>query len=89
VLSLLPAEFSRARPRSALGYSELMRGKAACHLVSPILWQSTLARSGRRHGMAMTGMLTATANLAEPLQFRDAAGIRSDVVRARQASDPS
>jgi hypothetical protein len=41
------------------GYSELMRGKAACHLVSPILWRSTLARSGWRHGMAMTVMLTA------------------------------
>src|SRR5436305_1299005 len=46
MLSLLPAEFSRARLSSALGYSELMRGKAACHLVSLILWQSTLARSG-------------------------------------------
>jgi hypothetical protein len=59
VLCCSPAEFSRARPRSAPGYSELMRGKAACHLVSPILWRSTLARSGWRHEMAMTAMLTA------------------------------
>jgi hypothetical protein len=41
------------------GYSELTRGKAACHLVSPILWRSARARSGWRHGMVMTAMLTA------------------------------
>jgi hypothetical protein len=45
--------------RPAQGYSELTRGKAACHLVSPILWRSARARSGWRHGMAMTAMLTA------------------------------
>jgi len=56
---LEPEEFSRARPRSAPGYSELMRGKAACHPVSPILWRSTLPRSGWRHGMAMTVILPA------------------------------
>ena len=33
------------------GYSELMRGKASCHLVSPILWRAALAPSGWRHGM--------------------------------------
>jgi hypothetical protein len=47
------------RPKLCPGYSELTRGKAACHLVSPILWQSTLTRSGWRHGMAMTAMLPA------------------------------
>jgi hypothetical protein len=59
VLPCSPQNFPGARPRSASGYSELMRGKAACHLVSPILGQSTLARSGWRHGMAMTTVLTA------------------------------
>ena len=50
---------SSGPPKVRPGYSELMRGKAACHLVSPILWQSTVARSGWPHGMAMTAMLTA------------------------------
>jgi hypothetical protein len=51
------------------GYSELTRGKAACHLVSPILWRSARARSGWRHGTAMTAMLTAFGYLDEPLPF--------------------
>ena len=54
-----PQNFLWPAQGSAPGYSELMRGKAACHLVNPILYQSTLACSGWRHGMAMTVMLTA------------------------------
>ena len=46
VLSLLPAELSRARPRSAPGYSELCEGKPLVTWSAPILWRSTLARSG-------------------------------------------
>ena len=58
MLALKPAEFL-GPPKVYPGYGELMRGKAACHLVSPILWRSTLTRSGWRYGMAMTVLLTA------------------------------
>jgi hypothetical protein len=40
---------------AASGYSELIRGKGSCHLISPILWRSALVRSGWRHGMGHDG----------------------------------
>jgi len=53
IVNLTRSELSglkSARPsfaigRVAQGYSQLMHGKGACHLVSPILWLSALARS--------------------------------------------
>jgi hypothetical protein len=70
--------------RPAQGYSELTRGKAACHLVSPILWRSARARSGWRHGTAMTAMLTAFGYLDEPLPF----GPQHPVTAMRLGFDP-
>ena len=40
---------------AASGYSELIRGKGSCHLISPILWRSALVRSAWRHGMGHDG----------------------------------
>ena len=41
--------------RVAQGYSQLMHEKGACHLVSPILWLSALARSAWWNGMSHNG----------------------------------
>ena len=63
IINLTRIELSRLKVRRpsfaigrvAQGYSQLMHGKGACHLISPILWLSALARSAWWNGMSHDG----------------------------------
>ena len=67
-----------------------MRGKAACHLVSPILWRSTLARSGWRHEMGMTAMFDGVRLISMSLySFVMRLGFDPMPSARDQAGDPS